>query len=115
MRDQQVRLFHLSQFSIYDSHDKGRFELFLDLLYVAILANFAENPAEHASGSALVKYIVGEQLERFAVADEITANSCPLMAYLERPPRTNELVLQRRSRATSFHPLDHGHSGHLRK
>jgi len=38
----------------------GRFELFLDLLYVAILANFAENVAEHASGSGLVKYIVSE-------------------------------------------------------
>lgn len=36
----------------------GRFELFLDLLYVAILANFAENLAEHATGSGLVKYIV---------------------------------------------------------
>ncbi len=36
----------------------GRFELFLDLLYVAILANFAENLAEHASGASLVKYIV---------------------------------------------------------
>lgn len=36
----------------------GRFELFLDLLYVAILANFAENLAAHASGDELVKYIV---------------------------------------------------------
>ncbi|KAJ8101951.1 bacterial low temperature requirement A protein-domain-containing protein [Lipomyces tetrasporus] len=36
----------------------GRFELFLDLLYVAILANFAENLAEHVSGVNLVKYIL---------------------------------------------------------
>lgn len=37
---------------------EGRFELFLDLLYVAILANFAENLAEHVGGDQLVKYIV---------------------------------------------------------
>ncbi|KAK6544218.1 hypothetical protein TWF694_000921 [Orbilia ellipsospora] len=36
----------------------GRFELFLDLLYVAILANFAEGFAEHVSGAQLVKYIL---------------------------------------------------------
>lgn len=36
----------------------GRFELFLDLLYVAILANFAETLAEDISGAKLVKYIV---------------------------------------------------------
>lgn len=42
---------------------QGRFELFLDLLYVAILANFAENLAEHPSGAHVVKYIVsGEKL-----------------------------------------------------
>ena len=37
---------------------KGRFELFLDLLYVAILANFAENLADHVSGPQIVKYMV---------------------------------------------------------
>ncbi|BDD54885.1 hypothetical protein MPDQ_008069 [Monascus purpureus] len=36
----------------------GRFELFLDLLYVAIVANFAENLAEDVSGVRLVKYIL---------------------------------------------------------
>lgn len=36
----------------------GRFELFLDLLYVAILANFAENLAEHVGGNQFLKYIV---------------------------------------------------------
>jgi hypothetical protein len=30
----------------------------LDLLYVALLANFAESLAEHVSGDQLVKYIV---------------------------------------------------------
>jgi low temperature requirement protein LtrA len=42
----------------------GRFELFLDLLYVAILANFAENLAEHVSGDNLVKYIVSIHLRK---------------------------------------------------
>lgn len=41
---------------------EGRFELFLDLLYVAILANFAENLAEYVSGDQLVKYIVSHYL-----------------------------------------------------
>lgn len=41
---------------------EGRFELFLDLLYVAILANFAENLAERVSGNQLVKYIVSRHL-----------------------------------------------------
>lgn len=36
----------------------GRFELFLDLLYVAIVANFAEDLASHVTGAQLVKYIV---------------------------------------------------------
>lgn len=36
----------------------GRFELFLDLLYVAILSNFADTLTEDISGAKLVKYIV---------------------------------------------------------
>lgn len=40
----------------------GRFELFLDLLYVAILANFADGLAEHPSGAQVVKYIVSYSL-----------------------------------------------------
>lgn len=36
----------------------GRFELFLDLLYVSMLANFAETLAEDISGAKLIKYIV---------------------------------------------------------
>ena len=36
----------------------GRFELFLDLLYVALVANFAEDLAAHPSGVELVKYVL---------------------------------------------------------
>ncbi|KAK9235745.1 Low temperature requirement A [Lipomyces kononenkoae] len=36
----------------------GRFELFLDLLYVAILANFAQNLAGDVTGARLVQYIL---------------------------------------------------------
>lgn len=45
--------------SIADDFLIGRFELFLDLLYVAILANFAESLADDVTGDNLVKYIVG--------------------------------------------------------
>ena len=37
----------------------GRFELFLDLLYVAIVANFADALAEHVTFAQVVKYVVG--------------------------------------------------------
>ncbi|KAJ5595397.1 uncharacterized protein N7459_001605 [Penicillium hispanicum] len=36
----------------------GRFELFLDLLYVAILSNFADTLVEDISGAKLAKYIL---------------------------------------------------------
>jgi len=36
----------------------GRFELFLDLLYVAIVANFADALTEHISWLQVIKYIV---------------------------------------------------------
>ncbi|THC94225.1 hypothetical protein EYZ11_006276 [Aspergillus tanneri] len=36
------------------------FELFLDLLYVVILANFAEALAKEISGAYLIKYIIYE-------------------------------------------------------
>ena len=39
----------------------GRFELFLDLLYVAILSNFADSLTEDISGAKLVKYIVSRR------------------------------------------------------
>ena len=41
-----------------EERQAGRFELFLDLLYVAILASFADGLAEHPSGVQVVKYIV---------------------------------------------------------
>ena len=41
-----------------EERQAGRFELFLDLLYVAILASFADGLAEHPSGIQVVKYIV---------------------------------------------------------
>lgn len=41
-----------------EERQAGRFELFLDLLYVAILASFADGLAEHPSGAQVVKYIV---------------------------------------------------------
>jgi hypothetical protein len=40
----------------------GRFELFLDLLYVAILSNFADTLTEDISGAKLVKYIVSRKV-----------------------------------------------------
>ena len=39
----------------------GRFELFLDLLMVAIFANFASGLAEHPTGAQLAKYIVSRK------------------------------------------------------
>ncbi|KKK22341.1 hypothetical protein P175DRAFT_0441139 [Aspergillus ochraceoroseus IBT 24754] len=41
-----------------EERSAGPFELFLDLLYVAILANFAEALAEDISGVSLVKYLL---------------------------------------------------------
>ncbi|KAK6375881.1 hypothetical protein LTS17_007703 [Exophiala oligosperma] len=41
-----------------EERQAGRFELFLDLLYVALVANFTENLVEHPSGAGLVKYLL---------------------------------------------------------
>ncbi|KAG5982078.1 hypothetical protein E4U55_002313 [Claviceps digitariae] len=41
-----------------EERQAGRFELFLDLLYVAIVANFSDDLAEHPNGSHLAKYIL---------------------------------------------------------
>ncbi|KAJ6440117.1 low temperature requirement protein A [Purpureocillium lavendulum] len=41
-----------------EERQAGRFELFLDLLYVAIVANFSDDLAEHANGAHLAKYIL---------------------------------------------------------
>ena len=115
MRDQQVRLLHSLKIFAYAIRGTGRFELFLDLLYVAILANFAENVAEHASGSGLVKYIVGKGCSYLAISDMNVAYTCTLVAHLERSSRAYEFFLQRRPRTACFHPLDHGQPSDLRK
>ncbi|KAK5989619.1 hypothetical protein PT974_07873 [Cladobotryum mycophilum] len=41
-----------------EERQAGRFELFLDLLYVAIVANFSDDLAEHPDGQHLAKYIL---------------------------------------------------------
>ncbi|KAM0418667.1 hypothetical protein ACHAPT_012364 [Fusarium lateritium] len=41
-----------------EERQAGRFELFLDLLYVAIVANFSDELAEHPDGAHLAKYIL---------------------------------------------------------
>jgi hypothetical protein len=76
----------------------GRFELFLDLLYVAILANFAETLAEDVTGAKLVKYIVCvcvSKKKRAMLTLPLAVDSDPIMARLERSPRTDEQLLQR--------------------
>ncbi|KAI5457971.1 bacterial low temperature requirement A protein-domain-containing protein [Mariannaea sp. PMI_226] len=41
-----------------EERQAGRFELFLDLLYVAMVANFSDELAEHPDGNHLVKYLL---------------------------------------------------------
>jgi low temperature requirement protein LtrA len=41
-----------------EERQAGRFELFLDLLYVAIVANFSDDLAEHPDGQHLAKYLL---------------------------------------------------------
>ncbi|KJZ73492.1 hypothetical protein HIM_07048 [Hirsutella minnesotensis 3608] len=43
---------------IDEERQASRFELFLDLLYVAIVANFSDDLAEHPDGAHLAKYIL---------------------------------------------------------
>jgi hypothetical protein len=82
----------------------GRFELFLDLLYVAILANFAETLAEDISGAKLVKYIVSVYQHSFSQRTSCTnkeivnlgwhiAYSRAHLACLGRPPGIDEFIL----------------------
>lgn len=47
-----------------DFAKSGRFELFLDLLYVAILSNFADDLVQDISGAKLAKYIVCRNTEQ---------------------------------------------------
>ncbi|KAH7026604.1 bacterial low temperature requirement A protein-domain-containing protein [Microdochium trichocladiopsis] len=59
-RPKALQWFHNGR--LYKASDEerqaGRFELFLDLLYVAIVANFSEELAEHPDGAHLAKYIL---------------------------------------------------------
>jgi low temperature requirement protein LtrA len=59
-RPKALQWFHDGQ--LYKASDEerqaGRFELFLDLLYVAIVANFSDNLSEHPDVAHLVKYIL---------------------------------------------------------
>ena len=41
-----------------EERQAGRFELFLDLLYVAIVANFSDSLSEHPDGQHLAKYVL---------------------------------------------------------
>ncbi|KAM4065746.1 bacterial low temperature requirement A protein (LtrA) domain-containing protein [Hirsutella rhossiliensis] len=41
-----------------EERQAGRFELFLDLLYVAIVANFSDDLAEHPDGAHLAKFLL---------------------------------------------------------
>lgn len=75
----------------------GRFELFLDLLYVAILSNFADALAEDISGAKLVKYIVSSSSRKKISSCEsnsaFIASLGSIMACMERHSRVNEFVL----------------------
>jgi hypothetical protein len=57
MKERQVRL-PLPMQSWTLTVAAGRFELFLDLLYVGILSSFADTLVEDISGAKLVKYLV---------------------------------------------------------
>ncbi|QUC22817.1 uncharacterized protein UV8b_07058 [Ustilaginoidea virens] len=59
-RPKALQWFHNGR--LYKASDEerqaGRFELFLDLLYVAIVANFSDDLAEHPDGAHLAKYML---------------------------------------------------------
>lgn len=59
-RPKALQWFHNGSLHKESSEERqaGRFELFLDLLYVALVANFAEDLASHPSGAELVKYLL---------------------------------------------------------
>lgn len=64
--------------------DLGRFELFLDLLYVAILSNFADSLTEDISGAKLAKYIVSVSMA--------TSQHCLSYKSFIRPSRAPNLI-----------------------
>ncbi|OCT54269.1 hypothetical protein CLCR_00278 [Cladophialophora carrionii] len=55
-----LQYFHRGQFKreLEKERVAGRFELFLDLLYVAIIANFSDDLTEKPTGANLVKFIL---------------------------------------------------------
>ena len=59
-RPKALQWFHNGELhkAFEEGRQAGRFELFLDLLYVAIVANFSDSLAEHPDGQHLVKYIL---------------------------------------------------------
>jgi low temperature requirement protein LtrA len=59
-RPKALQWFHHGQLrkATEGERQAGRFELFLDLLYVALVANFAEDFAAHPTGQGLVLYIL---------------------------------------------------------
>ncbi|KAK2468117.1 hypothetical protein H9L39_20339 [Fusarium oxysporum f. sp. albedinis] len=69
-----------------EEHQAGRFEHFLDPLYVAIVANFSAELAEHPDGAHMAKYML-----MFAPAWHIWADLREIMNYyftddlLQRP------------------------------
>jgi low temperature requirement protein LtrA len=59
-RPKALQWFHRGRLQRESEEERqaGRFELFLDLLYVALVANFAEDLAARPSGAELVKYLL---------------------------------------------------------
>ena len=55
-----LQWFHNGQLHKVSEEERqaGRFELFLDLLYVAIVANFSDELSENPDGEHLAKYIL---------------------------------------------------------
>jgi low temperature requirement protein LtrA len=59
-RPKALQWFHHNQLCKESEEERqaSRFELFLDLLYVAIVANFADDLAEHPDGAHLAEYLL---------------------------------------------------------
>ena len=59
-RPKALQWFHNGQLhkASEDERQAGRFELFLDLLYVAIVANFSDSLSENPDGQHLAKYVL---------------------------------------------------------
>lgn len=59
-RPKALQWFHNGQLHKTNEEERqaGRFELFLDLLYVAIVANFSDELSENPDGQHLAKYVL---------------------------------------------------------